>query len=209
MRQLFESFQCYYDNPLPAIILLLFGFIVGFYLWRITASISKKAPGDNLPKEVAKYFKDHFEHKWPASIVYPGTVSVVHDLKKLQEYLANVEKTVFDECEKDVQAQLKKCNQKGIAFYFGKSYSKHYLQDSNLMEEDEKVYRCVPRKEYTVFLLPVWYRECVATLEGRRCRPPRSMNINAKLPDKVKVFDLEYVSNPFEESALNTGPGSF
>jgi hypothetical protein len=204
MKQFLQNFLCD-SNPLPALaVIILFGIIIGLYLSPFLATLTKRAPGDNLPKDVAKYFKDHFKHRWPASAFYPGTESVVHDLKKLKKYLDTMEKYVFNESAEDVATEIKDGNSPGVAFYFGKSYSKHYLQETDaLTQEGHKIYRCVPRREYTMFLYPVWYRECVSEFEGRRCRPPRTRGKGRteELPEKVKVFDLAYVSDPFPKKA--------
>jgi hypothetical protein len=206
MKQFIQNFLCD-SNPLPALaVIILFGIIIGLYLSPFLATLTKRAPGENLPKDVAKYFKDNFKHGWLASAFYPSTENVVHDLKKLKKYLDTMEKSVFNESMEDVITEKKKGNSPGIAFYFGKSYSKHYLQETDaLTQEGDKIYRCVPKHEYTVFLYPVWYSECVAELKGRRCRPPRNRQTGRteELPEKVKVFDLKYVSDPFPKTSFN------
>lgn len=206
MEDFLKNFLCGGYNPFFVVaVIILAGIIIGLYLSPFLATLTKLAPGGPLPDEVAKYFKDNFKHGWPASAFYPGTINVVHDLEKLKHYLDTIEKSVFNKSAEDVQTEICKGNSPGIAFYFGKSYSKHYLQKTNaLTGKGEKVYKCVPRHEYTVFLYPVWYKECVSEVDGSKCRPLKDENGRTEeLPDKVKVFDLEYVSDPFAETPFN------
>lgn len=205
MKELFHNFLCNVNPFFALALLILCGVIIGLFLSPLLATLTKRTPSGNFPKDVAMHFKDNFKHGWPSSVFYPGTHSIVHDLTKLKNYILDVEKTVYDRRKPDVQAEIEKGNQPGMAFYFGKSYSKHYLQDTGTIIEGVKVYRCVPRKEYTIFLHPVWYKEGFTDLDAKDCMPPRTNQIGPKkkLEDPVRVFDLAYASNPFEETEFN------
>jgi hypothetical protein len=119
-------------------------------------AVPEKTVSDSIPLWLAEDFRVNFRD-FEQSANKPGTNCVVHDLKKLKEYIDSIDKKFagFD------FSTICRDSKLGIALYLGKSYDGDFLQNNN------GKLSFIKRNEFTVFMLPVVFSEVKKDMEFR------------------------------------------
>jgi len=189
MKQSFTKTEMLRIAQINAITGLVLGTILIFLLFPVSDAFTGNDATGNLRLVNAKTFSDNFKHTKLMRGFYPKTQCVVHSYDSLKKYIDALPAKFFETSDTDGDTSYKR----GVALYFGKSNRKNYVQQINNGRTE-----CLMRKNYTVFLLPVYYKEKDTTIE---CNGVRNKTLvqNAR----VSVKTLDSLFSPLDSIVVN------